>query len=82
VISYSQLLDYYFFENFLHFPHRKILWYVLGDLSGRLCCCCYHDKQVTRQHNDDCKKLLRLMGVPVVEVNSVSLVSCYIATIR
>ena len=28
-------------------------------------------EQVTRQHNDDCKRLLRLMGVPVVEVNSV-----------
>lgn len=24
--------------------------------------------QVTKQHNDDCKKLLRLMGVPVIEV--------------
>ena len=24
--------------------------------------------QVTRKHNDDCKRLLRLMGVPVVEV--------------
>lgn len=24
--------------------------------------------QVTKQHNDDCKKLLGLMGVPVVEV--------------
>jgi len=23
---------------------------------------------VTKQHNDDCKRLLRLMGVPVVEV--------------
>ena len=37
-------------------------------------------EQVTRQHNDDCKRLLRLMGVPVVEVNSVfqfSFVSCH-----
>ena len=24
--------------------------------------------QVTKQHNEDCKRLLRLMGVPVVEV--------------
>ena len=24
--------------------------------------------QVTKQHNEDCKKLLRLMGVPVIEV--------------
>lgn len=24
--------------------------------------------QVTKQHNDDCKRLLRLMGVPVIEV--------------
>lgn len=24
--------------------------------------------QVTKQHNEDCRKLLRLMGVPVVEV--------------
>jgi hypothetical protein len=27
--------------------------------------------QVTKQHNEDCKRLLRLMGVPVVEVSSV-----------
>jgi flap endonuclease-1 len=24
--------------------------------------------KVTKQHNEDCRKLLRLMGVPVVEV--------------
>ncbi|KAF3794412.1 Flap endonuclease 1 [Nymphaea thermarum] len=28
--------------------------------------------KVTRQHNEDCKKLLRLMGVPVVEVFAVA----------
>ena len=26
--------------------------------------------QVTRQHNEDCRKLLRLMGVPVIEVKA------------
>lgn len=25
--------------------------------------------QVTKQHNEDCKRLLRLMGVPVIEVS-------------
>ncbi|KAG4909887.1 hypothetical protein JHK87_056003 [Glycine soja] len=28
--------------------------------------------EVTKQHNDDCKRLLRLMGVPVVEVYAVA----------
>ncbi|TXG48955.1 hypothetical protein EZV62_024830 [Acer yangbiense] len=28
--------------------------------------------KVTKQHNDDCKRLLRLMGVPVVEVYAVA----------
>ncbi|CAN1219272.1 Flap endonuclease 1 [Linum perenne] len=28
--------------------------------------------KVTKQHNDDCKKLLRLMGVPVIEVYAVA----------
>ncbi|RLN29021.1 flap endonuclease 1a [Panicum miliaceum] len=28
---------------------------------------CTEEFKVTRQHNDDCKRLLRLMGVPVVE---------------
>ncbi|KAM7481875.1 hypothetical protein LguiB_006458 [Lonicera macranthoides] len=28
--------------------------------------------KVTKQHNDDCKKLLKLMGVPVVEVYAVA----------
>ncbi|KAK6915743.1 XPG, N-terminal [Dillenia turbinata] len=28
--------------------------------------------KVTQQHNEDCKKLLRLMGVPVIEVYSVA----------
>ena len=26
--------------------------------------------KVTQQHNEDCRKLLRLMGVPVVEVST------------
>lgn len=29
-------------------------------------------EQVTKQHNEDCRKLLRLMGVPVVEVRVTS----------
>ncbi|THU62626.1 hypothetical protein C4D60_Mb01t07080 [Musa balbisiana] len=28
--------------------------------------------KVTRQHNDDCKRLLRLMGVPIIEVYAVA----------
>lgn len=24
--------------------------------------------RVTREHNDDCKRLLQLMGIPIVEV--------------
>lgn len=31
--------------------------------------------KVTKQHNDECKKLLTLMGVPYIEVRSLSL--CY-----
>jgi hypothetical protein len=34
--------------------------------------------QVTGRHNDDCKRLLRLMGVPVVEVSLLLLSSCQI----
>lgn len=26
--------------------------------------------KVTNKHNEDCKRLLRLMGVPIIEVNS------------
>jgi len=35
--------------------------------------------QVTRKHNDDCKRLLRLMGVPVVEVSLLLLSICQLS---
>ena len=28
--------------------------------------------RVTREHNDDCKRLLQLMGIPIVEVSPVA----------
>ena len=31
--------------------------------------------RVTQQHNDECKRLLQLMGVPIVEVTPSSLLS-------
>ncbi|KAK1293970.1 Flap endonuclease 1 [Acorus calamus] len=36
--------------------------------------------KVTKQHNDDCKRLLRLMGVPVIEMKS--LISYLISRLR
>ncbi|KAK6911723.1 XPG, N-terminal [Dillenia turbinata] len=32
----------------------------------------YSKRTVTQQHNDDCKKLLKLMGVPIIEVYAVA----------
>ena len=33
--------------------------------------------KVTKQQNEDCKDLLRLMGVPVVEVGKVVFCGCF-----
>jgi hypothetical protein len=39
---------------------------------------CSFSFQMTKKHNDDCKRLLGLMGVPVVEVSLIlSSIRCF-----
>jgi 5'-3' exonuclease len=57
------------FEEFwLGFMYMYVVWVSQAGTEADVEKYSKRTVKVTKQHNEDCRKLLRLMGVPVVEV--------------